>query len=116
MTYKGKVTDLYINQLADGRLMHVNSWIEPDGWMTDAYMLAVSYPEGTDPALAKDFFIGHGSILRRGTSDTRFSSLSKLNVIAEEKGGKLNMQVTGQPTARISYKSGASAVSVNGKK
>lgn len=116
MTYKGKVTDLYINQLADGRLMHVNSWIEPDGWMTDAYMLAVSYPEGTDPALAKDFFIGHGSILRRGTSDTRYSSLSKLNVIAEEKGGKLNMQVTGQPTARISYKSGASAVSVNGKK
>ncbi len=40
--HKGKVTDLYINQLADGRLMHSNSWIMPDGWMTDAYMFAVS--------------------------------------------------------------------------
>ncbi len=51
--HKGKVTDLYINQLADGRLMHSNSWIMPDGWMTDAYMFAVSYPEGTEAANAK---------------------------------------------------------------
>ena len=28
---KGKITDIYINQLADGRLMHSNSWIEADG-------------------------------------------------------------------------------------
>ena len=35
----GKVTDIYINQLADGRLMHNNSWITADGWTTDAYML-----------------------------------------------------------------------------
>ena len=29
----GKVTDIYINQLADGRLMHSNSWITADGWL-----------------------------------------------------------------------------------
>lgn len=54
IVYKGKVTDLYINQLADGRLMHSNSWIEADGWTTDAYMFAVTYAEGTDPAETKD--------------------------------------------------------------
>ncbi len=63
---EGKVTDLYINQLADGRLMHSNSWIEADGWQTDAYMFAVTYEEGTDVADSKDFFICHGSALRRG--------------------------------------------------
>ena len=42
---KGKITDIYINQLADGRLMHSNSWIEADGWSTDAYMFIVTYPE-----------------------------------------------------------------------
>lgn len=26
-----KITDVYINQLADGRIMHMNSWINPDG-------------------------------------------------------------------------------------
>ena len=62
---KGKITDIYINQLADGRLMHSNSWIEADGWMTDAYMVAVSYPEGTEAKNAKDFFIAYGSEIGR---------------------------------------------------
>ncbi len=99
VTYKGKVTDIYINQLADGRLMHLNSWIEADGWNTDAYMFAVSYPEGTSSADAKELFIGHGSSLRRG-DDVRFSSLAKLNVIA--KDGKV--QAAGQPRMRFSLK------------
>lgn len=51
--YKGKITDLYINQLADGRLMHSNSWIEADGWFTDAYMFAVTYEAGMEPADSK---------------------------------------------------------------
>jgi len=99
VTYKGTVTDIYINQLADGRLMHLNSWIEADGWNTDAYMFAVSYPEGTSSADAKELFIGHGSSLRRG-DDVRFSSLAKLNVIA--KDGKV--QAAGQPRMRFSLK------------
>lgn len=114
VTDKGKVTDIYINQLADGRLMHVNSWIEADGWSTDAYMLAVSYPEGTDPAKSKEMFIGHGSALRRD-GDTYFSSLAKLNVIAKENGGKLDIQATGQPRMNFSYKASPSSLTVNGK-
>lgn len=114
VTDKGRVTDLYINQLADGRLMHMNSWIEADGWTTDAYMFAVSYPEGSDPAQAKDVFIGHGSSLRRG-DDVRFSSLAKLNVIAKEDGGKLDLQAAGQPRMKFGYKSQASKVTLNGQ-
>lgn len=114
VTSKGRVTDLYINQLADGRLMHMNSWIEADGWTTDAYMFAVCYPEGSDPAQAGEIFIGHGSSLRRG-DDVRFASLSKLNVIAKEDGGKLDLQAAGQPRMRFSYKSQAPKVILNGQ-
>ncbi|MDR0939840.1 MAG: heparinase II/III-family protein [Mediterranea sp.] len=81
---KGKVTDIYINQLADGRLMHSNSWIEADGWTTDAYMLAVSYPEGTEAAKSEDMFVCYGSALRRGDT-SYFSSLAKQTVIARGK-------------------------------
>lgn len=97
VTYKGKVTDIYINQLADGRLMHLNSWIDADGWNTDAYLLAVSYPAGSGPENFSDLFIGHGSALRRN-GDVWFSSLSKLNVVSNDKGVK----AAGQP--RINFK------------
>ncbi len=113
ITDHGKVTDLYINQLADGRLMHLNSWIEADGWSTDAYMLAVTYDEGTKPEAASDMFIGHGSALRRG-ADTYFSSLSKLNVITGRKGRNLNIQVTGQPRINFNIKTDAAGIKVNG--
>ena len=84
---KGKVTDLYINQLADGRLMHSNSWIEADGWSTDAYMFAVTYPEGGNAADAKDIFMTYGSALRRGNK-SYYSSLVKRSFIRSEEKGK----------------------------
>ena len=100
--YNGKVTDLYINQLADGRLMHSNSWIEADGWTTDAYMFAVTYKEGDKPSSAKEMFVCYGSALRRG-NDSYFSSMSKLFVIKKEdrNGWKLWMQ--GQPYMNASF-------------
>lgn len=106
----GKVTDLYINQLADGRLMHMNSWIDADGWETDAYMLAVTYPENGDATNPDELFIGHGSSLKRG-DDVRFSSLSKLNVI--QKGEEV--KVTGQPRATYSIKKGGGMVKTTHK-
>lgn len=111
---KGTVTDIYINQLADGRLMHLNSWIEADGWTTDAYMFAVSYKEGADPANPDRVFVGHGSSLRRG-SDVYLSSLSKLNLIATPKNGILDLQAVGQPRMNFGFKSDASRVSLNGR-
>lgn len=84
--------------------MHSNSWIMPDGWMTDAYMFAVSYPEGTEAADAKDFFICHGSALRRD-KETYFSSLAKLFVIQKEEDKKLNLWIDGQPKIHATFRS-----------
>lgn len=113
VTYKGKVTDLYINQLADGRLMHLNSWIDADGWITDAYMLAVTYPEGGNAANPSEVFINHGSSLRRA-GDVVFSSLSKLNVIARPEGNTLTLRVNGQPRLNMKYRTTLNRVNLNG--
>lgn len=87
---KGKVTDLYINQLADGRLMHLNSWIEADGWKTDAYMLAVTYPEGGDPEKDGEVCIVYGSSLKR-SDKVYHSSYSKQNLVGKIKKGTLSV-------------------------
>lgn len=99
---KGKITDIYINQLADGRLMHRNSWIEADGWTTDAYMFVVSYDEGTNPADSKDIFVCYGSALRRGET-SYFSSLSKLYVVMKEKDDVLRLWIDGQPRVNAAF-------------
>lgn len=114
MKYQGKVTDIYINQLADGRLMHMNSWIDADGWSTDAYMLAVTYSEGADPSKPERLFIGHGSALRRG-NDVHFSSLAKLNVISRTDGDTADIQAAGQPRMKFGVKTTARKVRVNGR-
>lgn len=114
VTYKGKVTDLYINQLADGRLMHLNSWIDCDGWTTDAYMLVVTYPEGGSAANPTEVFIDHGSSLRRG-KEVWFSSLAKLNVIARGEGNTMNLTVNGQPRLHFAYRTSLPKVRINGK-
>lgn len=90
----GETTDVYINQLADGRLMHLNSWIEADGWSTDAYMLVVA--DG-----GRDLGIFHGSSLRREGKPV-FSSLAKLNVLAREAGSaRQSVTACGQPRMRF---------------
>lgn len=107
----GKVTDIYINQLADGRLMHSNSWIEADGWTTDAYLLAVTYEEGTSPADAKDFFIAYGSSLRQ-EKVSYFSSLSKLFVMQKSEGKQLELLIEGQSRLNASFRSDKRPASV----
>lgn len=105
------ITDVYINQLADGRLMHLNSWIEADGWMTDAYMLVVSYPKGKKPTAESRTFVVNGSKVKH--DDTLyFSSLAKLNFIRN----KDCVSVNGQPKMRFSIKSTARQLTVNGNK
>jgi hypothetical protein len=87
ITYQGKKTDVYINELADGRVMHYNSWVEADGWTTDAYMWVVS---------GDDMFIDYGSSLRKG-DEVYFSSLSKMNVMTLYSKDALDVQLDGQP-------------------
>ena len=85
--------------------------------MTDAYMFAVSYPEGTEAKNAKDFFIAYGSALRRG-NETYFSSLAKLFVIQKAEGKKLDLWIDGQPKINTTFRSTKKpmSVEVNDKK
>lgn len=65
--HRGKMTDVYLNERADGHIMHRNSCQEIHGWETDAYLLAFSYPSGTDvaPENILECFVGYGSYLRQ---------------------------------------------------
>ena len=85
----GKVTELYINQLADGRLMHLNSWIDADGWTTDAYMFAVTYKEGENPTVSSEVTMIYGSSLKRD-GKVCHSSLKKRNIVGRVKNGKFS--------------------------
>ena len=116
ITYKGKVTDLYINQLADGRLMHNNSWIDADGWQTDAYLFAVSYPEGSSAKDCEELFLAYGSTLRKNDI-TYFSSLSKLFFLQKKEGRNVNLWIEGQPYVNATFHVGKrpSRLKVNGK-
>lgn len=89
----GEVTNVYINELADGRLMHLNSWINCDGYDTDAYLLVTK---------GDDVFVGYGSSLRKD-GKTLFTSLSKLNFLQERDGQNLNVSVTGQPRINAAF-------------
>ena len=99
--------------------MHSNSWIEADGRTTDAYMWSISYPEGTDPADAKELFVCYGSALRRN-GQSYFSSLSKLFVMrqpsADGRGVRLLMEGQPKMRAELGTLSKPASLEVNGKK
>lgn len=89
-----KVHYVYINQQADGRLMHLNSWMTVNGLQTDAYMTVLTYSKKTvEACLAKgdeaamplpsDYLMIYGSCLRRN-GKCLFSSLDKKNVLSEQ--------------------------------
>lgn len=117
ITDRGRVTDIYINQLADGRLMHMNSWIDADGWTTDAYMFAVRYDEGAAPESADETFVCYGSSLRRG-GEVWFSSLSKLFAVCRTDGRRTDVTIDGQPrvNARIRTPRRPAELTVNGRR
>lgn len=99
---KAKITDIIINQLADGTLMHSNSWIWAEGWETDAYMFAVSYDENSKPEDATEICIIYGSALRCN-GKSYFGSLSKLNVIQKLVGNTMSVTIDGQPLINASF-------------
>jgi hypothetical protein len=76
----GAVTDVYLNLLADGRIRHRNANATIEGWETDAYLMALTFPEGADTTnfdAASRLFIADGSYLRRDRK-VCFDSLSKV--------------------------------------
>ncbi|PRY30431.1 uncharacterized protein DUF4962 [Spirosoma oryzae] len=114
ITQNGQVTEVYINLLADGRLMHRNANLTIGDWQTDAYLSAITFPEGAnrqDLTQLSSFFVGNGSYLRK-SGKPLLSSLSKVFLHAARTsdplrrtghtGSQLNVQLQGQPLIEAS--------------
>lgn len=100
--YKGKRTDIYFNQRADGRIMHRNSIKSLQGWETDAYMLAVTRnadSDADDMEAVERIFIGYGSFLRRN-GESLYASHSKATLVYSWEEQVLSVALIGQPQGK----------------
>ncbi|BFT70786.1 heparinase II/III family protein [Paenibacillus sp. P36] len=98
----GKQTDIYWNLRADGRVMHQNCIRKLNGWETDAYLIAVTRPEGAnedDWTNVERCFIGYGSVLRH-SGHTLFASMSRATVCMELSAEEVSVSLQGQPYIR----------------
>jgi oligo-alginate lyase len=120
ITQNGKVTEIYLNLLADGRIMHRNSTINMNGWDTDSYLMALTFPEGADrskPENLKQLFISDGSYLRRDGKPL-IHALSKFFTVVDFDGNNRTIQFQGQPVVKLQLAAERNSVSVilNGEK
>ena len=116
----GTVTEVYVNTLAEGRIRHRNAILDANGWTTDAYLTALTFPEGADRSKAQnisDLFVADGSFLRRDAVVV-YDSLSKVFMNAVYSPGKLDVSLQGQPDIHLSLRSAQAqeTVIVNGKR
>jgi len=110
----GMVTYVYLNLMADGRIMHRPNFNIFDGWETDADIVAVTYPENADlndPDAATRFFVSNGSYLRKN-GKVIVSSLSKVFMIAQKAENGLNVFLNGQPLIDLRLRSTQKPVNV----
>lgn len=99
ITNASRVTEVYLNLLADGRLRHRNANASLGGFETDAYMLALSWPAGQARDAEPDrFFVANGSYLRKGER-VLVDSLSK--VFAQVDAAGRQVRLSRQPTAHV---------------
>lgn len=119
ITQNGKTTEIYLNLLADGRIKHRNSLNVMNGWETDAYLMALTFPEGADrskPENMKQLFITDGSYLRRD-GKTLIHALSKFFTVIDYDGNNRNIQFQGQPIVKLRLEADRNtSVIVNGQK
>jgi hypothetical protein len=111
---KGQVTEVYFNLLADGRIRHRNANATLGGWETDAYILALTYPEGGGPRKPDRWFVADGSYLRRD-GKVELDSLSKAFIVKTTTGQGVEATIEGQPTYAIRLAcDGARSIKVDG--
>ncbi len=113
------VTDVYLNLRADGSIRHRNANNTLGGWDTDAYLLALTYPEGaspTDIGNVNRVLVGDGSYLRR-EGIVILDSLSKVFATWTNRAGAIDMTVQGQPVTNVRLRAEAkpNEVRVNGE-
>ncbi|WP_347840421.1 heparinase II/III family protein [uncultured Draconibacterium sp.] len=119
ITQNNETTEVYFNLLADGRLKHRNSIINMNGWDTDAYLMALTFKEGTDRSDVKniaDLFVTHGSYIRRD-GQVLVHALSKYTAHVKDFGNQPELHFQGQQNIdfQVYYRSSASVVLVNNK-
>jgi hypothetical protein len=118
LTQNGMVTKVYLNLQADGKMMGRNSNNSFDGWETDAYLTAVSYPVNGQNNIAgvNRYFIANGSYLRKDGAAV-LNSIAKVFMVADVKPGKLDVQLQGQPImeAELYAPGKPKQVSLNGR-
>ncbi len=116
----GVTTDVRLNLLADNRIRHRNANTEYNGWETDAYLTALTYPNGANPAdpeAVTRYFIADGSYLRREHT-VLLDSLSKVYTTWQTAApGRLDVVLSGQPVmhVRIHAAQPPAEVRVNGQ-
>lgn len=120
ITQNGETTEVYFNLLADGRIKHRNSIINLNGWDTDAYLVALTFPEGANRSKIsniKDLFITHGSYIRRD-GQVLIHALSKYTGLVEDFSTSPKVIFEGQKNIdfRIYSKSSSSKLMVNNEK
>jgi hypothetical protein len=108
ITQDGKETDVYLNLLADGRMMGRNSNNAFGGWETDAYLTAVTQAGG----VPQRYFVAYGSYLRR-EGHVVLNSLSKVFMEADRQ----NVRLQGQPRieADLAIPGQPAHINLNGK-
>lgn len=119
ITQNGEVTEVYFNQLADGRIKHRNSVITMNGWETDAYLMALTFKEGADLSKAENIsnvFVTHGSYLRRN-EQVLLHALSKYTALVEDFNQAPKLVFQGQQGANFKlYSRSSSPLIINGEK
>ncbi len=103
ITQNGQTSEIYLNLLADGRIKHRNSLNLMNGWNTDAYLTALTFPEGVDrtlPRNIKQLFIADGSFLRRDGKPV-IHALSKFFTVVDYNGDNRIGQFHGQPIVKV---------------
>ena len=95
----GVVTEVYLNLLADGSIRHRDANATIAGWETDAYLLALTFPEGADRSnidAASRIFMADGSYLRRD-GKVIVDSLSKVFLVESRDANNVDLLLQGQP-------------------
>ena len=103
ITQNGQSSEIYLNLQADGRIKHRNSLNLMNGWDTDAYLMALTFPEGVDcsqPKNIKQLFIADGSYLRRDGKPV-IHALSKFFTVVDYDGDNRTVRFEGQPTVKL---------------
>ncbi len=120
ITQNGETTEIYLNLLADGSIKHRNSIINMKGWETDAYLMALSFPKGTDRSKIDnigDLFLMHGSFARRD-GQVLLHALSKYTSLVEGFGHSSNLIFNGQKRVHFQLysRSPSSTIMINSEK